>query len=126
MGKNVFQVSNLDSAFLDAVYENDKETALVIFQQYLQDLPSDLHAIHHSFESGDREQFRGVIHKKKVAFSYVGLTDVTADLNELEKKCALQGDLNEYRNELASVMNRINSSTEAVRKVLEGLEQQEL
>ena len=126
MGKNVFQVSNLDSAFLDAVYENDKETALVIFQQYLQDLPSDLHAIHHSFESGDREQFRGVIHKKKVAFSYVGLTDVTADLNELEKKCALQGDLHEYRDELASVMNRINSSTEAVRKVLEGLEQQEL
>jgi HPt (histidine-containing phosphotransfer) domain-containing protein len=126
MGKNVFQVSSLDSAFLDAVYENDRETALVIFQQYLQDLPSDLHAINHSFESGDREQFRGVIHKKKVAFSYVGLTDVTADLNELEKKCALQGDLSEYREELASVMNRINSSTEAVRKVLEGLEQQEL
>ena len=125
MGKNVFQVNSLDSAFLDAVYENDRETALAIFQQYLQDLPADLHAIHHSFESGDREQFRGVIHKKKVGFSYVGLTDVTAGLNELEKKCALQVDLSEHRAELASVLHRINSSTEAIRKVLEALELQE-
>src|SRR5437763_3059856 len=122
MGKNVFEAdTGLDKAFLDAVYENDTQTAAAIFEQYLIDLPSDLASIHHCFCSGDREQFRSLIHKKKVGFSYVGLTAVTADFSELEKKCNTGTDLKEFQKELESVLKRINESTEAVREVLKRL-----
>jgi len=127
MEKNVFDTSvDLDSTFLEAVYDNDRETAAAIFQQYLHELPGDLHSIHESFESGDKKLFLSVIHKKKVGFSYVGLTDVTARMNDLESKCITADDLQVYQSELKSVMDRINSSTEAIEMVLKRLQQQEI
>ena len=127
MEKNVFDTSvDLDSTFLEAVYENDRDTAAAIFQQYLQELPGDLHSINESFESGDKKLFLSVIHKKKVGFSYVGLTDVTTRMNELESKCVSADNLQVYQSELKSVIDRINSSTQAIKMVLQRLQQQEI
>lgn len=127
MEKNVFDTTvDLDSSFLEAVYENDRDTAATIFQQYLQELPGDLHAINESFESGDKKLFLSVIHKKKVGFSYVGLTDVTTKMNELESKCVTTDNLQVHQSELRSVIERINSSTESIQMVLQRLQQQEL
>src|SRR6476469_3989773 len=98
MRKNVFEAdTGLDKTFLEAVYENDIQTAVAIFEQYLIDLPTDLASIHDCFRNGDREQFRSLIHKKKVGFSYVGLTAVTAELSELEKKCSEGIELKDCR-----------------------------
>ncbi|MFL5773731.1 MAG: hypothetical protein ACJ75F_11270 [Flavisolibacter sp.] len=127
MEKKVFDTTvDLDSTFLEAVYENDRETAAAIFQQYLHELPGDLHSINESFESGDKKLFLSVIHKKKVGFSYVGLTDVTARMNDLESKCVTADNLQVYQSELKSVIDRINASTEAIQMVLKRLQQQEI
>jgi HPt (histidine-containing phosphotransfer) domain-containing protein len=124
MGNSVFSNDmDLDSSFLDTVYENDTETAIEVFQQYLQDLPSDLSSINESFESGVRDKFLSLIHKKKVVFSYVGLTDVTTRLSELEIKCTSTDDIKKYRGDVISVLDRINSATGAVRTVLSRLQQ---
>ena len=127
MENKVFDTNvDLDSTFLEAVYDNDSVTAAAIFQQYLQELPGDLHTISESFESGDKKLFLSVIHKKKVGFSYVGLTDVTTRMNELEGKCAASDNLQVFQSELKSVLDRINSSTAAIETVLKRLQQQEL
>ena len=126
MEKSVFDTNvGLDSDFLEAVYENDKDTAITIFQQYLQELPSDLDSICESFESGDKKIFLSLIHKKKVAFSYVGLTDVTVKMNELESSCVTATSLKMHEAEMNSVIDRITSTTEAIRTILQRLQQPE-
>ncbi len=126
MEKNVYDNAvDLDSTFLEAVYENDRDTAAAIFQQYLQELPGDLQTIHDSFESGDKKLFLSVIHKKKVGFSYVGLTDVTTRMNELESKCVSADNIQVYQSELRSVMERIHTSTASIQMVLKRLQQQD-
>lgn len=125
MEKNLFDTSVLDTDFLRSVYEDDRETALVIFQQYLSDLPADILSIQDSFESGDREQFRQLIHKKKVVFSYVGLTDVTTRMGDLENRCAKTPDLSELKGDLALILNKINSSNESIQAVLKRLKEEQ-
>ena len=103
----------------------DTDTAVAIFEQYLLDLPDDLDSISKGLESGDAEQLRQVLHKKKVVFSYVGLTDVTADLGELENKCSAKTDPSVFKPEVEKIFNRINSSTVAVRAVLGKLQEEQ-
>jgi hypothetical protein len=125
MEKNVFEnIKDLDSTFLSTVYEDDAPTAVAIFEQYLQELPADLYALYETFHQGDRETFRKLVHKKKVGFSYVGLTDVTAGLNELEHQCSLVTDINHLKPQVDSIFERIHSSTGSVRSVLLLLQQQ--
>ena len=123
MEKNLFATTMLDTDFLQSVYDNDRETALFIFQQYLQDLPADLISIRESFDSGVKEQFRQLIHKKKVVFSYVGLTEITARLDELEKRCGHTANLSGFGPEVNSILESINSSTEAVVTIFKRLQQ---
>jgi hypothetical protein len=123
MEKNLFATTTLDTDFLQSVYDNDRETALFIFQQYLQDLPADLTSIRETFDTGVKEEFRQLIHKKKVVFSYVGLTGITARLDELEKRCAQTADLSTFAPEVKSILESINSSTEAVESIFKRLQQ---
>ena len=125
MEKNLFTTSVLDTDFLQSVYDNDRETALFIFQQYLLDLPADLQSIKEIFDSGVKEQFRQLIHKKKVVFSYVGLTGITARLDELEKRCGQAASLADFKSEVESILVTIDSSTEAVETVFKRLQQEQ-
>jgi HPt (histidine-containing phosphotransfer) domain-containing protein len=127
MEKKIFQGgTQLDSAFLEAVYEGNTDTAITVFEQYLQELPADMNELSECFESGDSEAFRRLIHKQKVRFSYVGLTDVTAQLNALEQKCASTSNIKIHQAEVETVFGRIHSATESVRDILKRLKQQQL
>jgi hypothetical protein len=127
MKKNVFQDSNLlDGSFLEAVYEGNTDTAITVFEQYLQELPSEMNALSECFETGDAEAFRRMLHKQKVRFSYVGLTDVTEQFGMLENKCASTNNIKIYQAEVEAIFARIHASTEAIRNLLTRLKQQQL
>lgn len=77
----------LDSAFLESIYENDKEDAAFGFEQFLNNYAKQFNELEQSFETGDLNIFRQKIHKLKPTFSFVGLTNVTAKAENIEKKC---------------------------------------
>ena len=77
----------MDAGYLDAAYGNDAETAAMVFDQFLQELPSQISLLEESLAARDVESFRHHIHKQKPGFSYVGLTDVTHKFHELQTKC---------------------------------------
>lgn len=79
--------SRLDSTFLESIYENDKEDAAFGFEQFLNSYPAQLNELEQSFETGDVNSFRQKIHKLKPTFSFVGLTNVTAKAEIIEKNC---------------------------------------
>ena len=59
MNENVFSnLADLDAAYLDAAYAGDAETAIIVFEQYLQDLPANLNLIRESITKKDIERFK--------------------------------------------------------------------
>jgi HPt (histidine-containing phosphotransfer) domain-containing protein len=119
MNENLFSnLSDLDTEYLDAAYANDAETAALVFEQYLADLPANLEKIKESLTGKDIERFKHHIHKQKPGYSYVGLTDVTHTFQELQVKCVVIEDLNTYQSEIENVLTRINSSTHTIEKAL--------
>jgi len=119
MNENLFvNLTELDAAYLEAAYSNDAETAALVFEQYLADLPANLQLIRDSMNKKDIDRFRQYIHKQKPGFSYVGLTDVTQKFQELQLKCVAKEDLQKYNSEIETVLTRINSSTQLVQQAL--------
>ena len=109
---------DLDRTYLEEAYANDAETAALVFEQYLQDLPVNLNLIVESLNGRDIERFRQHIHKQKPGFSYVGLTDVTRVFQDLQVKCVVIEDLNKYKSEIDGVLTRISSSRGTIEKAL--------
>lgn len=77
----------LDAEFLYSIYEDDIEHIMMIFTEFLKNVPGMMKEIDESFEEGDVEIFRQKIHKVKPVFSFVGLTHLTEKAEFLEKKC---------------------------------------
>ena len=111
-------LTGLDTSYLDDAYADDSETAAVVFEQYLEDLPANMNRITDSLEKMDAQAFRQHIHKQKPGFSYVGLTDVTALFNQLEEKCQTPEDLKTYRSEIDAALARIHAVTSLISKAL--------
>ena len=111
-------LADLDRTYLEEAYANDAETAAMVFEQYLQDLPANVNLIVESVRGRDIERFRQHIHKQKPGFSYVGLTDVTQVFQDLQVKCVAIDDLQKYKNEIDTVLTRINSSRGIIEKAL--------
>ena len=119
MNENLFlNLTELDAAYLEAAYSNDAETAALVFEQYLADLPANLQLIRDSMNKKDIERFRQYIHKQKPGFSYVGLTDVTQKFQELQMKCVAMEDLQKYNSEIETVLTRINTSKGTIEQAL--------
>jgi hypothetical protein len=126
MNENVFSnLADLDAAYLDAAYAGDAETAIIVFEQYLQDLPANLNLIRESISKKDIERFKQHIHKQKPGYSYVGLTDVTQKFQELQVKCVAIEDLTRYETDIETVLTRIDSSTQIIEKALTYLRTQQ-
>ncbi|HEU0063888.1 MAG TPA: hypothetical protein VFQ58_02615 [Flavisolibacter sp.] len=115
--------TQLDVAFLDEAYANDAETASYVFQMYLDELPINVKLIQESITNKDIERFRQLIHKQKPGYSYVGLTDVTARLEELQTKCLTINDLTLHEVEIEEVIKKINSSVCLIEKALSHLKE---
>jgi len=119
MNQSLFSnLSELDAAYLEAAYANDAETAAMVFEQYLADLPANLQLIRDSLSKKDIDRFRQHIHKQKPGFSYVGLTDVTQTFQELQVKCVAIDDLQKYNKEIETVLTRINTTKGTIEQAL--------
>ena len=77
----------LNTEFLQSLYEDDIEHAMIVFSQFLQMAPAMMKEIDENYQSGVIENFRQKVHKLKPVFSFVGLTQLTDKAEILEKKC---------------------------------------
>jgi HPt (histidine-containing phosphotransfer) domain-containing protein len=116
-------LNQLDVAFLDEAYANDAETASYVFQLYLDELPTNIDLLQESLKNRDIERFSHLIHKQKPGYSYVGLTDISNRLQELQIKCVTVNDLQVYENEIDDIMKIIQSSSVIIGKAVLHLQQ---
>lgn len=123
MSDSIFRnVKGLDTEYLDAAYANDAETAAIVFEQYLSDLPGNLEVLKESIRKKDVRGFQHHIHKQKPGYSYVGLTDVTQQIQDLQVKCTTEQDMNTYKGEIDSMVARIEASKNIISETLAQLQ----
>ncbi|HNP54475.1 MAG TPA: Hpt domain-containing protein [Ferruginibacter sp.] len=88
MSDTSFQFDNrLDQAFLDSIYEGDLEHAQMVFDDFVNRVPSQMADIDREFQHRNQTEFRQKVHKLKPVFSYVGLTSLMQQAEEMEKQC---------------------------------------
>lgn len=78
---------NLDVEFLQALYGDDTEHAMMMFQEFIISVPNMMKEIEESYQKNMIEDFRKKIHKVKPVFSFVGLTQLTKRAELLEAYC---------------------------------------
>ena len=123
MNENIFpEHPDLDTEYLNDTYGDDPETAIMMFQTYLEDLPANLKMLQESLANKDVESFRHHIHKQKPSYSYVGLTDVSESFHQLQVKCEKETDLDTYEPEIRRAITRIESSASIIRELLAQLQ----
>ena len=124
MSENLFPDNpHLDTEYLNDTYGDDPETAIMMFEDYLGDLPLKLKVLEESYINKDIETFRELIHKQKASYSYVGLTDVSESFHDLETRCQQVSDLATYQQEIDQSLTRIKSATPVIKEMLFHLQQ---
>ncbi len=94
MNETLFEYdSRLDVDFLQSIYENDKEHAAMVFEQFLLSYPDQIKEINESYISGDVVALKQRVHKLKPTFSFVGLTTLTTKEELIEKECSQNAPL---------------------------------
>ena len=111
----------LDTAYLNDTYSDDAETAVMMFENYLLELPENQKLLHDSYNNKDLPLFRQLIHKQKPSFSYVGLTGISDQFHQLQIKCLQVSDLDTYKEEIQTALSQIDSSTPVIEQTLEQL-----
>jgi HPt (histidine-containing phosphotransfer) domain-containing protein len=98
MADEIFEFdSRLDTEYLQSIYEDDKESAAMIFEQFLSSYPQQINDIENALAGEDVELYRSQIHKIKATFSFVGLTTLTTEAEMIEKNCRSTNNLADIR-----------------------------
>ena len=125
MSENLFPDHlDLDTDHLNATYGDDPETAVMMFESYLEELPVNLQLLQDSFNNQDITTFRKAIHKQKPAFSYVGLTEIVEKFHLLQTSCQQPEDLQLHKEEILQAFKRIQSATPVIEATLKHLKNQ--
>ena len=107
--------SRLDTEFLNSIYENDNEHAVIVFEQFLINYPVLMSEIEESFIAGNTEFLRQKVHKLKPTLSFVGLTLAAGKAEMIEKKCKETyevGQLTDLYNDLKMVLRELIPAVE--------------
>ncbi len=112
-----FQFSpELDTKYLNEIFEGDPENAAYIFRLFLNELPATKTGIAQAFDENDKTGLYELIHKTKTSFSFAGLSHITAQMEELERKCLASVHTRELEQDIVQLLQAIDTSAPLVEK----------
>ncbi|MGH2646761.1 MAG: Hpt domain-containing protein [Ginsengibacter sp.] len=114
----------LDTEFLLSIYEGDAEHASLVFGQFLEMAPALMKEMEEYYNQGVVEPFRQKVHKLKPVFSFVGLTQLTAKAELLEKKCKETSQINEVSDIYTDLKYNYSENLPIIEKEVKRLNEQ--
>lgn len=79
----------LDKAFLKDLFEGDTQYAMIVFGDFLKDLPTYWNEVEEAYRSKHLMNLRSSIHKCKTLFGYVGHMQMLELFQNFEHKCGV-------------------------------------
>lgn len=112
-----FQFSaELDTKYLNEIFEGDPENAAYIFKLFLAEQETINTGIREALQKNDKIEFYELIHKTKTSFSFAGLPHITAQMEELERKCLQTDNVKELEQDTNLLLQAIKESVPLVEK----------
>ena len=104
----------LDSGLLNDLYAGDLEYAEVVFGDFLKYLPDYFSEIEVAYKGKKIDELRKAVHKCKTLMGFVGLSDIQASYQAVEKKCEQSTDIKELDTDYLN----LQKETEVGKKII--------
>ena len=106
----------LDTAFLDELYDGDTVYAETVFSEFLQDINPYWQQVQLAYDREDIQVLKAAVHKCKTLFGYVGCTHVQQQFQFYENQCTTEPTIAALQTGFEHLMH----SKEATRLIIEG------
>src|SRR6476469_9182332 len=98
--------SALDKMFLKDLFEGDAHYAMIVFGDFLKDIPSYWNEVEEAYSSENLNNLRSSIHKCKTLFGYVGHMQMLELFQNFEHKCGNVSEFSMIEKDYAVLQNR--------------------
>jgi len=78
---------NLNTSFLEELFDGDTLYAETVFEEFLKDLPGYWNDVESAYINQNTTAFSAAVHKCKTLFGYVGVTHLQELCQDIETKC---------------------------------------
>ena len=121
-GPNSFSFSKeLDSGLLNDLYEGDLEYAEVVFGDFLKYLPDYFGEVEQAYNGRKIEEMRKAVHKCKTLMGFVGLSQIQASYQAVEKKCETAGNITDLETDYRNLKQQTESGKKIITNELDRL-----
>src|SRR5215469_17770233 len=96
---------NLNSSFLQELFEGDTKYAEAVFEDFLKDLPVYWDRVETAYHNRNLPILGTSVHTCKTLFGYVGFTDLQELCQQFENKCSVN-KVDELRDEFLLLTER--------------------
>ena len=106
---------NLNSSFLEELFEGDTIYAETVFEDFLKDLPVYWARVENAYNSKSLPTLGTSVHTCKTLFGYVGFTDLQELCQQFENKCSVNS-VEELRVEYILLIQRKEKAQHIIEK----------
>jgi HPt (histidine-containing phosphotransfer) domain-containing protein len=119
---NSFDFSpGLDSGLLNDLYAGDLEYAEVVFGDFLKYLPDYFSEIELAYKGKKIDELRKAVHKCKTLMGFVGLSEIQASYQALEKKCEDSTNIKDLDSDYTNLKKQTESGKNIITTELDRL-----
>jgi CheY-like chemotaxis protein len=111
----------LDVAYLNKLYAADGQSAIGLFQVFLDCMSEDWQLLQEAIQKKDWQRLKGLVHKLKPNFSMVGLTNLTK-MMQVAYEDLQQGNVDHALEQLAHIQKEMDRNSPLVEKELERMQ----
>jgi HPt (histidine-containing phosphotransfer) domain-containing protein len=121
-GPNSFTFSKeLDSGLLNDLYEGDLEYAEVVFGDFLKYLPDYFSEVEEAYNGKKIDELRKAVHKCKTLMGFVGLSEIQASYQAVEKKCETAENISDLDADYGNLKQKTESGKKIITNELDRL-----
>ena len=106
----------LNASFLNDLFADDPAYAAVVFQGFLEESPPCWNEVEVAFGHNDVLALKAAVHKYRSLFSYVGYTDIAAQLQAVEAACATAAGTAELGPEIQSLRQQRQAAETVIKE----------
>ena len=111
----------LDSGLLNDLYAGDLEYAEVVFGDFLKYLPDYFSEIEVAYKGKKIDELRKAVHKCKTLMGFVGLSEIQASYQALEKKCEESNNIKDLDSDYKNLKKQTESGKNIITTELDRL-----
>ena len=108
--------TELDTSFLQDLFDGDMEYAAQVFGDFLDSLPGYWQEVQQAYDSGNLPALKAAIHKCKTLFGYVGHTKMLNLVQTFENRCGTAREIEEIAVEYKELNLKRGEATEMIKE----------